>query len=110
MNIVRLHELIEEWAAEERKGNEPDVVLEADIVEEPKRELPEGKRVVRTKTHGDKVFYLDEVKKTRQWVVTPEVLQSLKFEATDVEEVLDGELLKYQMASPISRPLVDATT
>lgn len=71
--------------------------------EEPKRELPEGKRVVRTKTSGDKVYLLDEVKKTRQWVASGEVLASLGFEQSDVEEVLDTDLFKYSMGATLYR-------
>jgi hypothetical protein len=77
-------------------------------VEEPKRELPEGKRVVRTKSSGDRVYLLTEdvTPKTRQWVTNPEVLKGLGFESSDVTEVDDNELLGYQMASAIYR--VDA--
>lgn len=65
------------------------------------RVLPEGKRVVRTKSSGDRVYMLDEVKKTRQWVTNPDVLQGLGFEISDVVDVDDSELLKYQMASAL---------
>ncbi len=108
MNIVKLHQLIDQWAADERAANET-ASTEAIITPapEPDRVLPEGKRVVRTKSQGDKVFFLDEVKKTRQWIAGtqslpgPEIVDSLGFTMGDVEEVEDGELLKYQMASPI---------
>lgn len=61
------------------------------------RVLPEGKRVVRTSTSGDRVYFLDEVNKTRQWVTNPDVLDSLGFEMGDVGDVEEDELLKYQM-------------
>ncbi len=105
MNIVKLHELIDKWAAEEREQQSPGVTGEANIEMQPPRELPKDKRVVRTKTQGDKVFYLDEIKKTRQWVTTPEILASLGFEIGDVAEIDDTELSKYQMASAIYRPV-----
>lgn len=78
-----------------------DVVSEA-----TKRVLPEGKRVVRTKTSGDRVYLIDEVKKTRQWVTNPEVLKSLGFEIGDVVELDDNDILSYQMGPAIYR--VDA--
>lgn len=62
----------------------------------PKRQLPEGQRVVRTKTSGDRVYMIDEIKKTRQWVTNPDVLKGLGFEIGDVVEIEDNELLKYQ--------------
>lgn len=71
--------------------------------ETPARVLPEGKRVVRTKSSGDRVYLLDEVKKTRQWITNPDVLTALGFESTDVTEIDDSELLKFQMAAAIQR-------
>lgn len=73
------------------------------VPEEPVRVLPEGKRVVRTKSSGDRVYLIDEVKKTRQWVTNPEVLKSLGFEIGDVNEVDETEFLKYQMGSALYR-------
>lgn len=67
------------------------------------RVLPEGKRVVRTKTSGDRVYLLDETKGTRQWVTNPEVLKSLGFESSDVTEIDDDELLKFQMGPALYR-------
>lgn len=84
------------------------VGIPGDQEEAPARELPEGKRVVRTKSSGDRVYYLDEEKKTRQWVTNPEVLKGLGFEAGDVVEVEDSELLNYQMASAIYKVENDA--
>lgn len=72
-------------------------------VDAPVRVLPEGKRVVRTKTSGDRVYLLDETKGTRQWVTNPEVLKSLGFEIEDVTEVDDNELLKFQMGPALYR-------
>jgi hypothetical protein len=65
------------------------------------RVLPEGKRVVRTKSTGDRVYLLDEVQKTRRWVTSPEMLQAVGFEQVDVVEVDDSELLKYNMGPAI---------
>lgn len=70
---------------------------------EPKRELPKDKRVVRTKSSGNIVYLLDEIKKTRQWVTSPKILEQLGFQMADVKEVEDNEMLKYQMSSALYR-------
>ena len=59
------------------------------------RVLPEGKRIVRTKTSGDRVYLIDEVAKNRQWVTSPDILDELGFTLSDVTETTDEELLKY---------------
>lgn len=74
---------------------------EAEPAEE--RVLPEGKRLVRTKSSGDRVYQLDEEKKTRSWVTSAEILNKLGWRMEDVVEVEDSELLKYQMAAAIYR-------
>lgn len=71
--------------------------------EVPARVLPEGKKVVRTKSSGDRVYLLDEVKKTRQWITNPDVLDSLGFELNDVNEVDENEMLKFQMGPALYR-------
>lgn len=119
MNIVKLHQLIDQWAAEERDASSEEVnpevtVTEAVVEAEPARVLPEGKRLVRTKSSGDTVYFIDTVKGTRQRIVGsqanpgPQIVESLGFNMADVEEVADDELLKYQMASVIYKP-VDVT-
>lgn len=72
-----------------------------DKVEAPARKLPEGKRVVRTKTSGDRVYLLDDNKKTRQWLTNPEVLKATGFGLEDVVEIDDTKFHKYTMAQPI---------
>lgn len=71
-------------------------------------ELPEGRRVVRTKTSGDRVYFLDDDKKTRQWATNPEVVDSLGFTLADVVEVEEDELLKYQMGPAIYKRVDEA--
>lgn len=90
-----LDDAVTQWAA----GVSAPVASPTNEITEVKDErvLPEGKRVVRTKSSGDRVYLLDEVKNTRQWVTKPEVLAALGFEAGDVQEVEDTEMLKYQM-------------
>ena len=69
--------------------------------ETPARVLPEGKRAVRTKNTGDRVYCLDDVAKTRRWITSPEILTGLGFEQTDVAEVEETEMMKYQMGPAI---------
>ena len=62
---------------------------------------PAGKRVVRP--GGDRVYLLDEEKKTRQWVTNPEVLEGLGFDMSDVVEIDEAELFQYQMGPALYR-------
>lgn len=101
---LQINNLVDQWykgeLARAKPENEEAAVAEL-------RELPKDKRVVRTKSTGDRVYMLDEAKKTRAWVTNPEVLKSLGFELTDVTDVDDNELLKYQMNPALYR-VVDA--
>lgn len=74
---------------------------EAETVVE--RQLPQGKRVVRTKSSGDRVFLLDDTKspKTRQWISKPEVMDAQGFIMEDVVSVEDSELLGYTQGPPL---------
>jgi len=93
-----IDELFDTTAGVASEGPIEYVDDETEVVEEPVvKDLPEGKRAVRTKSSGDRVYCLDEVKKTRQWVTNPEILAGLGFDASDVVEVDDAELLRYQM-------------
>lgn len=106
MTREEAHKLIDELF--DMAGREPVVNQENFAPEEPKRVLPEGKKVVRTKSTGDRVYLLDETKKVRQWITNPEVLKSTGFEISDVTEIDDTEMLKYQMGSPMYRPVDEA--
>jgi len=97
MDLQSLHQLIDEWAAKQPAQGEPPTPP----VEEPKRELPKDKRVVRTKTSGDRVYLIDEVAKTRQWITRPEILDELGFTMADVVEVNDEEFLKYNQGTAL---------
>jgi hypothetical protein len=72
-------------------------------VQVPARVLPEGKRAVRTKSSGDRVYILDDNKKVRQWATNPEIVKDQGFEMGDVVEVEDNELLNYQMGPALYR-------
>lgn len=96
-----LDETVTQWAA----GVSIPTASPTNEITEVKDEriLPEGKRVVRTKASGDRVYLIDEVKKTRQWVTNPEVLAALGFESSDVNEVDENEMMKYQMGPALYR-------
>jgi hypothetical protein len=101
VNALRklIDEAITQWAA----GTSPDESPNTAVADKPERELPKDKRVVRTKASGDRVYFIDEEKKIRQWVTNPEILKSLGFELSDVNEVDDAELLRYQQVGPLYR-------
>jgi hypothetical protein len=104
MTREEAHKLVDALFDNENTTSQP---VEVEVTEEaPTRVLPEGKRVVRTKSSGDRVYYIDEDKKTRQWVTNADVLTGLGFQMEDVSEVEDVELLRYQMSSAIYK--VDA--
>lgn len=111
VDITGLRKLIDDaitqWAAGESPTNAPVASPDneiTEVIDEVKvRDLPEGKRVVRTKSSGDRVYLIDEVKKTRSWVTNPEVLKASGFESEDVVEVDDAEMLKYAMSAATYR-------
>ena len=90
--IKFINEEFDDWLAKQTVSN---------LETTEKRELPKDKRAARTKQSGDRVYLLDEVEKTRQWIANPEAMASSGFEMSDVVEVEDGELLNYQMGAPI---------
>jgi hypothetical protein len=73
--------------------------------DEPKAKpaITAGKRVVRTKSTGDRVYLIDETAKTKAWVTSPEILAKLGFELSDVEDVEDSTLLGYAMTASVYR-------
>lgn len=70
-------------------------------VPEVPRDLPKDKRVVRTKSTGDRVYLVDETAKTKAWVTSPEVLAKLGFEMGDVQDVEDKDLIGYAMTASL---------
>lgn len=105
MERLEAHQLIDTlfdtWANTAKNTVSGPITQDAPAIEG--RKLPEGKRVVRTKQSGDRVYLLDEEKKTRAWITNPEVLKGLGFEIGDVVEVDDSEMLKYQMSAAVYR-------
>lgn len=106
MDITReqAHQLVDalfdELDTTDKESKEP---VEAEVIEEPKRELPKDKRLVYTKSSGDRKYQLDEVKKIRQWITNPQVLEQLGWKMEDAVEIDDSEMLRYQMGSAIYR-------
>jgi hypothetical protein len=100
MDRDQAHKLIDQLF-DMAQGETPEV--ETQEIEKPEKVLPESKKVVRTKSSGDRVYYIDEEKKTRQWVTNPDVLTKLGFDMDDVTEVDDSELLSYSMAAALYR-------
>lgn len=94
--LAELHKLIDEWAAKQGNGE-----ITFQEPEEPKKELPKDKRVIRTKSTGDRVYLIDEKAKTKAWVTSPEVLEKLGFGLNDVEDVEDKDLVGYAMTASI---------
>lgn len=77
-------------------------VSEGEVVDSTptvKKELPEGKRAVRTKTTGDRVYLLDEKEMTKRWITSPEVLEGMGFGLADVVEIEDAEFHKYKIST-----------
>lgn len=102
MNREEAHRLVDLIFEAEHKLSE--VLASVDEKpEEPKRETPKDKRVIRTKSTGDRVYVIDEVAKTKAWVTSPEILTKLGFELSDVEDVEDKDLLGYAMTASVYR-------
>src|SRR5688572_24148144 len=94
----KINNIIDDWADGQGQTSNPEPGED-----KPERKLPEGKRVVRTKASGDRVYMVDEEKKTRHWITNPDVLKNLGFELGDVKEIDDTEMLKYQLGQAIYR-------
>lgn len=110
IDVSELHRLIDEWAAKQPTisftGTAPTIYAtppQRGEAVESKPEPPKDKRLVRTKSSGDRVYLLDEVKKTRQWITKPELVDALGFTMADVVDIDDAELFKYAMGAAIYR-------
>ena len=98
MTREKAHKLIDQ-IFDLQEGAEPSIT--DPIQETTPRELPKDKRVVRTKQGGDKVYLIDEIAKTRQWITKPEILDKLGFIMDDAVEVEEAELFKYDQGVAI---------
>ena len=99
MTREEAHKLVDQiFDAEPVEGEKvADVATKIEV----KKELPKDKRAVRTRTSGDRVYLLDEIEKTRQWVTTAEILEKLGFSLNDVVEVDDNVMMGYKMGPAI---------
>lgn len=104
MDVTQLRKLIDEAITQWVAGSSADVSPEptAAVLDKPKRS--DGKRAVRTKSTGDRVYLLfkdtDGINK-KAWITTPDIREALGFSDSDVEHLEDSELISYQMAPSI---------
>lgn len=103
LDVGSLRKLIDEAITQWSAGTAPASPSPSNEITEVKdlRVLPEGKRVVRTKSSGDRVYQIDENTRLRQWVTSGDILTGLGWNQEDVVVIEDKELLGYQMGSPI---------
>lgn len=104
--------LAEDWAV--LAAAEAEGIVGAQLSQpeaaEAKIDHPAWQRVARTRSSGDRVYLLDDQKKTRQWVYDPNVLESLGFSMADVGDIEDNDLLKYNMGPAILKPVSNEAT
>lgn len=97
-------EAITQWTAGAALEQTSPTSTNIEVIDEtPIRTLPEGKRIVRTKSGGDRVYLLNEDKMTRHWLTNPEVVKDQGFELGDAVEVEESELHKYAMGPAIHK-------
>lgn len=105
--LAELHRLIDDWASKQPTTTLSSIVAEAStpngVTVEVGVEKPKDKRVVRTKSTGDRVYLIDETAKTKAWVTSPEILGKLGFELSDVQDIEDSEMLGYAMTASVYR-------
>lgn len=92
-----LDETVTQWAAEVSPTDSPTASVE------DKLPRTDGKRAVRTKSTGDRVYLVDDNAKTKAWITTPEIMAQLGFNMSDVVDLEDSELVGYQMNPSIYR-------
>lgn len=93
-----LDDTVTQWAAGVSPTDSPDTAI-VDTPEKPVR--TDGKRAVRTKNTGDRVYLIDDNTKSKAWVTTAEILSKLGFEMNDVQDLDDSELVQYTMMPSI---------
>lgn len=103
VDVTQLRKLIDEAITQWEAGGSADVSPEPTAAVEDKRPRTDGKRAVRTKTSGDRVFLIDDNAKTKAWITSQEILNKLGFEIEDVQDLPDEELISYQQVPSIYR-------
>ena len=80
---------------------EEKIVDKKPVVKKPTSKAKKDRigEVVRTKSSGDKVYYI--LKGKRQWVKNPDILRKLGFDFPDVNEIEDVKLTEYDEGTPI---------
>lgn len=102
VDVTQLRKLIEEAITQWVAGGSADVSPEPTAAVEDKPRT-DGKRAVRTKSTGDRVYLIDDNLKTKAWITSPEIMTKLGFEMSNVEDVEDSTLVGYQMSPSIYR-------
>lgn len=103
VDVTQLRKLIDEAITQWVAGGSADVSPSptAAVVDKPER--TDGKRAVRTKSTGDRVYLIDDNAKIKAWITSPEIMTTLGFEMSDVEDLEDSALVGYQMNPSIYR-------
>lgn len=103
VDVTQLRKMIDETITQWVAGGSADVSPEPTAAIEDKGARTDGKRAVRTKSTGDRVYLIDDSAKTKAWITSPAIRDALGFADADVEELEDSELVSYQMAPSIYR-------
>lgn len=101
MDVTQLRKLIDEAITVWVSGGSADVSPAPTEAVIDKPELPKDKRVIRTKSTGDRVYLVDETAKTKAWVTSEDILTKLGYSQADVQEVEDSSLVGYAMTASI---------
>lgn len=100
IDVTTLRKLIDEAITQWVAGTSPDDSPDTAVIDaRPPR--TDGKRAVRTKSTGDRVYLVDDNAKTKAWITSPEILAKLDFEMGDVVDLDDKDLVDYQMSPSI---------
>lgn len=103
VDVTQLRKIIDEAITQWVAGGSADVSPEPTSAVEDKPERTDGKRAIRTKSTGDRVYLIDDNAKTKAWVTSPEILTKLGFTMNDVVDLEDSVLVSYQMSPSIYR-------
>lgn len=103
VDVEQLRKLIDEAITQWVAGGSADVSPSPTAAVEEKLPRTDGKRAVRTKSTGDRVYLIDDNAKTKAWITSPEIMSKLGFEMNDVQDLEDSMLASYQMSPSIYR-------